>query len=265
MDAWKDCRPETENVDLLFTNKKNGTYNRMRRQELTMSGRCLIVGAGELRTSGIRVQQGDYVIAADGGYAYCRKLGLEPDLILGDFDSLKGEGREELAGLAQNFPERILSLPAEKDDTDMLAAIREGLKRGFRDYVIYGGLGGRLSHTIANLQCLNYLREQGARGYLVQDDGLVMLLKDETVSFPAEWKGYLSLFCFGERAEGVTIRNMKYLLDGALLTNSFPVGVSNEFIGKESSITVKKGTLLVIMEGSFCARTEYGQSAERKW
>ena len=211
-----------------------------------MAERCIIVGAGEWDISALPVREGDYVIAADGGYARCIRLGIEPDLVLGDFDSLEGDGREDLMRLREERPEKVRSLPVEKDDTDMLAAIREGLALNCREFLIYGGLGGRLSHTVANLQCLNFLKNQGARGCLVGERVLILLARQETITFPEKWQGYLSLF--GERAEGVTIRDMKYLLDGAVLTNEFPIGVSNEFIGKAGRVTVEKGTLLIVVE-----------------
>lgn len=212
------------------------------------TGTCIIVGAGELTVGEIPVKEGDFVIAADGGFAYCRRLGLEPDLILGDFDSLDEGNKRAVEAIRQERPERVQVLPVMKDDTDMLAAMKEGLKRGFRSFDIYAAAQGRrLSHTIANIQCLNYLKENGASGRLIEAGETVFLLRDETVEFVKEQKGFLSLFSLGDRAEGVTIRNMKYLLDRATVTNAFPVGVSNEFIGAAGSVTVEKGTLLVIV------------------
>ena len=212
------------------------------------TGTCIIVGAGELTVGEIPVKEGDFVIAADGGFAYCRRLGVEPDLILGDFDSLDEGNKRAVEAIRQERPERVQVLPVMKDDTDMLAAMKEGLKRGFRSFDIYAAAQGRrLSHTIANIQCLNYLKENGASGRLIAAGETVFLLRDETVEFVKEQKGFLSLFSLGDRAEGVTIRNMKYLLDRATVTNAFPVGVSNEFIGEAGSVTVESGTLLVIV------------------
>ena len=88
----------------------------------------------------------------------------------------------------------MVLLPAEKDETDMLAAINEGLKRGCQDFRIYAGQGGRLEHTIANIQCLKYLKEQGAAGYLCDGTGMIFVIKDEEVSFREENEGYLSVF-----------------------------------------------------------------------
>lgn len=209
--------------------------------------RCVIVGAGELRGSSIPVEKEDFVIAADGGYAYCKKLGIVPDLILGDFDSVKEEDAEQIARIQKICPDSVVVLPAEKDDTDMLAAIRMGLSEGCRDFRIYAAQGGRLEHTIANLQCLIYLKECGASGCLADEASTVFILQNETVWFKESASGYLSLFSMGEKAEGVTIRNMKYELDRAEVTNSYPIGISNEFIGKRASVTVEKGTLAAIL------------------
>lgn len=212
--------------------------------------RCIIIGAGELNVSEIPVREDDYVIAADGGYIYCKMLEIVPDLILGDFDSIGEKEAEELARIQRIDPERLIVLPVEKDDTDMLAAIHAGLEAGCREFHIYAGQGGRLEHTIANVQCLKYLKECGAAGYLIDSSGMILVAKDETVRFNARTKGFLSLFSMGDRAEGVTLRNLKYELNDAVITNSYPIGISNEFIGKEASVTVKYGTLMIVLEYS---------------
>ena len=209
--------------------------------------RCIIIGAGDLNISQIPVKEEDFVIAADGGFSYCEILGITPDLIIGDLDSVGEEEAAKIARIYQQDPEKLVLLPAEKDETDMLAAIREGLQRGCQDFRIYAGQGGRLEHTIANIQCLKYLKEQGAAGYLCDGTGMIFVIKDEEISFREENEGFLSVFSLGDRAEGVTIRGMKYELDHALLTNSFPVGISNEFIGEKASIAVQNGTLLLIL------------------
>lgn len=209
--------------------------------------RCVIVGAGDLTVSEIPVREEDYVIAADGGYSYCKLFEIVPDLILGDLDSVGEAEAEELAEIAKIDPGRVIVLPAEKDETDMLAAIHAGLEAGCREFHIYAGQGGRLEHTIANIQCLIYLKECGAVGYMIDGTGMILVAQNETVSFKPQTEGFLSLFSMGDKAEGVTIRNMKYLLDKAVVTNSFPIGISNEFIGEQASITVEHGTLAILL------------------
>ena len=209
--------------------------------------RAVIIGAGDISVSSIPLKEEDLVIAADGGYVYCKMLGIVPDIILGDLDSVEEEDAREIAEIYKQDPERVVLLPSEKDDTDTLAAIRVGLSEGCKQFLIYGGQGGRLEHTIANIQCLKFLKEQGAVGYLMDGTGMVLVAQNETVRFKKEMEGYLSLFAMDAKAEGVTIRNMKYELDNAFITNSFPVGVSNEFIGEEGEITVKEGTVCIII------------------
>lgn len=202
---------------------------------------CYIFGAGEQSSCDIRLSGSDFVIAADGGFDYLKKLGLRADIVLGDFDSLLNP---------QNLPEDFIRYPKEKDDTDMMIAIKEGLARGYRTFRIYGGLGGRLDHTIANLQSLTFLAENQAVGTLYSDDYQITVIKDETLSFakdmPENVPGNLcSVFSLSDISVGVSIQGLKYELDRVTLTNGFPLGVSNEFLGKKSFIHVEKGTLAV--------------------
>lgn len=213
-----------------------------------MDGKCMVIGAGDLTVGAMEVHEDDFVIAVDGGLGYCSVLGVEPDLIMGDFDSVSPDEAKAVEELERQIPERILRLPREKDDTDMLAALKEGLRRGYRDFRIYGGTGGRFDHTLANIQCLLYLKKQDAVGYLVDGTGMMLVLVDETVEFQKGLEGYLSLFSLSEKSEGVTIKGMKYPLDRAVVRNDFPVGISNEFTGEQALISVEKGQLVCILQ-----------------
>lgn len=210
-------------------------------------GRCIIIAAGDLTVGSIHVNEEDLVIAADGGLSYCSVLEVEPDLIIGDFDSVSEQEREAISLLKQQIPERIITLPHEKDDTDTLAAIKIGLANGYDRFLIYGGTGGRLEHTWANVQSLLYLKNHGAVGYLMDGSGMICVLQNEEVKLRDNLEGYLSLFALGKEAKGVTIRGMKYELENAVVTNDYPVGISNEFIGKEASVKVEDGELLMII------------------
>lgn len=212
------------------------------------SGNCIIIGAGDLTVGSIPYNsEKDYVIAADGGLMYCQVLELEPDLIIGDFDSLDGEFGESVKVIRENCPQKVVTLPCEKDDTDLLAAVKQGLKLGYRSFRLYGANGSRLEHTIANIQTLKYLKEQDAVGYIMDGNGMILLAQNETVSFRDSMEGYVNVFAMNEEAHGVTIRGLKYELDQATLTNGMPIGISNEFIGVQSDITVENGTLLIIV------------------
>ncbi len=213
-----------------------------------MSGKCIIIGAGDLTMGEINRAEDDLVIAVDGGLSYCPIFNVEPDYIVGDFDSVSDGEKEALRTLKQEIPERIITLPEEKDDTDMLAAIKLGLSKGYEQFRIYAATGGRLEHTIANIQCLLYLKKNDATGYLVDGNGMILVMENETIHFRENMEGVLSLFSLGKEAKGVTIRGMKYNLEGAILTNDYPIGISNEFIGEAAEICVEDGQLVCILQ-----------------
>ena len=199
--------------------------------------RCFIFAAGSFYGLRESPAAGDYVIAADAGYRVCQSLGIVPDLLLGDFDSM-----EQPADFAN-----IHRSPVEKDDTDTMLAVKTALEEGCDTIYIYGGTGGkRLDHTLANLQALVYLRRRGARGYLYDDDFVWTVVENEalTIEKEAEW-GLFSTFCLGDRAEGIDEVGFQYPLSDAVLTPEFPLGVSNHILEPTATITVRKGTLAV--------------------
>lgn len=211
-----------------------------------VKGKCIVIGAGDLSPVRVRAEEKDCVIAVDGGLGYARLLGLEPDLLIGDFDSVSEEEAAEVEALEQ-LPGRVIRLPEEKDDTDMLAALKEGLARGYREFRIYAGMGGRFDHTFANIQCLLFLKNQGATGYLVDGMGMMLVIRNEAVHFQKNVEGILSLFSLVEETRGVTIEGMKYSLKDAVIRNDFPIGVSNLFIGEEAMVSVEDGSLICMI------------------
>lgn len=219
----------------------------MKENEKSTESKCIIVCAGEFVPVEIKRSREDLVIAADGGYENCRMVSLEPDLVIGDFDSVSESSRMEILRMQEEEPERVISYPSEKDDTDTMAAIRIGLERGCRKFYLYGAAGGRMDHMMANIQCLIYLKNQQAKGYIMCHDMMMTVIRDETITFHASMRGLLSLFSMGEKAEGITLENMKYPLNEATVTNDYPIGISNEFTEKAGSVCVRKGTLLVMV------------------
>ena len=200
-------------------------------------GICYIVGAMPL-DEGFSFRPGpqDLVIAADGGFASLRALGVNADVVVGDFDSL------------DEIPDHpnLLRLPRIKDETDMGYAINHALKLGYTRFLLLGGMGGRLEHTIANLQLLAGLNRQGALGILYGGGQAACAITNGTLRFPPSLSGYCSVFCQSGTAQGVTIEGMKYPLFEDELTGDFPLGVSNEFLGLPATVSVAEGTLLLI-------------------
>lgn len=204
------------------------------------NGTCYIFGAGEKTSCTIDLESKDLVIAADGGYDYLVDLGLRADVVLGDFDSVTSPELWE-DSICEKY-----TYPPEKDDTDMMLAIKLGLSRGYLDFAIYGGLGGRLDHTIANIQALTYLAKEGAAGILYGESYALTVISNGSFTIPKDATGTVSVFSLSDRSENVTIKGLQYEIDGAVLTNSFPLGVSNETTGKKGVIHVTFGTLLIL-------------------
>lgn len=197
-------------------------------------GICYIAGAGDCSRLLLNLKEEDFVIAVDGGYEYLKENRI--DLIVGDFDSLSYVPKQP----------NVIRLKPEKDDTDMMVALKEGLQRGYKDFYIYGGCGGRFDHTYANIQGLAYLAEHGARGYLYHGNQIITMIQNDSMTFHGKMKGYLSIFAYGSKAEGVTLKGLKYPLENATLNDSFPLGVSNEFTGVMAEVIVKAGRLIII-------------------
>ncbi len=209
--------------------------------------KCLIVCAGEFVPIEINRDAEDLVIAADGGYEYCMQVGVVPDLIVGDFDSISPALKSEIDAIREAEPERVITLPCEKDDTDTMAAIRIGLERGYQCFYFYAAVGGRMDHLMANIQSLMFLKEHGAKGYLMSHDMMAFVIKDEKIQFSAGMSGTCSVFSMDREATGVSIRGMKYNVEDVSLSNHFPLGQSNEFTDDVGSIEVRHGTLFVVV------------------
>ena len=198
---------------------------------------CVIFCAAGFTALAEPIDETDLVIAADGGLRHTQTLGITPQVILGDFDSLS------------YVPQGANVFPVEKDDTDSMLAVRHGLERGFSRFVLYGAMDGpRLDHTIANLQTLQFLADQGAVGYLAGNDYMATVVKDGSIRFSETAEGIVSLFCMGRDARGVTIRGLHYPLEDGTLTAGFPLGVSNLFEGEPARIRVDHGSILVLYD-----------------
>ena len=200
-------------------------------------GKCIIFCAAGFDSLVEPLGGDDFVIAADGGLEHTEKLGITPNEVLGDFDSL---------GFT---PDGANVFPVEKDDTDAMLAVRRGLALGYKDFVLYGSLDGpRLDHAVANFQTLQFLADRGAAGCLAGLTTLATVVKEGCIRFPAGRKGTVSVFCLGQDAEGVSLEGLYYPLENGTLTAGFPLGVSNHFTEQEARITVEKGSVLVLWD-----------------
>lgn len=201
-----------------------------------MEGTCLIVSGGDFCPPPDALRDAVFVIACDRGYVYAERLGLTPDLIIGDFDSAPPP---RSSAPVKRFPSR-------KDDTDTMLAAREALVRGFADVAVCCAFGGRLDHTLANLQTAAYLAAHGARARLYGSDAEALAFAAGEARIPRRAGWSLSVFALSDKCEGVTIRGAKYECENETLTNAFPLGVSNVWAAEEAVISARSGILLAL-------------------
>ena len=200
-------------------------------------GICYIVGAGAF-WGDFAPNEEDLVIAADGGLDTLRSIDIRVDLAVGDFDS------------ARSVPDGIetVRFKVEKDETDMHLAYLEGKRRGYSEFRIYGGVGGRVDHTFANYCLLAYIAEQGDSAILFDREYIAYAIKNSSTRISGESGKGVSVFAFGGEAVGVSVRGLYYEADNVTLSPSFPLGASNHKTGSDGEISVKDGTLLIFEE-----------------
>ncbi len=208
--------------------------------------RCFIITAfinGQIQ-SNFNITENDYVICADGGYKFAKQEKIVPHMIIGDLDSFE-----------EQLPENIEKIihPVEKDDTDTMLCIKFAMEKGFDDICIVGGMGGRLDHTISNLQSMawavKYWNDKQIKSKKISMSDCqnhAMLIMNDSITLKGLPCEKISLISYSETCKNVTTKNLKWELTNAQLTNSFPLGISNEFLGDECEVSVEKGQLLII-------------------
>lgn len=202
---------------------------------------CYIIGAGDVFPIDCCADETDYIICADGGYKHSTLLKRDPDMVMGDFDSL---------GYIPESCEKLV-FPSQKDESDMFLCVEKGFEKGYKRFVILGGLGGdRMDHSIANIQLLQYIAQKGGVGFLWHQKNIFTCIHNSALGFDSSCKGYISVFSLTDKSQGVTIKNLAYETDAVTITSSVTVGLSNEFIGEKASISVEKGSLLICWKGS---------------
>ena len=179
-----------------------------------------------------------FIICADNGYAFAKNNGLIPNIIIGDFDSIEID-------LPSNI--ETLRLPVEKDVTDTLACVKYAINKGFKEIIIIGGIGGRLDHTMANLQCLLYGLSLGVKIELRDNNNIATLHFPSEIIIKKRKEFKVSLFSFSHVCDGISTKGLQYQLFNDKLSQGFPLGVSNEFTAEFASVRFESGILLLIL------------------
>ena len=196
--------------------------------------KALIITGGYINYQNINVSDYpfDLLIAADSGYVAAKKLKLATDVIIGDFDS---------ASYPRTTAE-VISVPAEKDDTDTMLACKLAIERGAINLTIIGGTGGRADHFLSNIFTLESFSDRGISIILTDGDNTIRVLNDQTFIIP-NTDGYFSLFAI-DTCE-ITLSGCKYPLKNFLLTRVNPsFAVSNEVIGDFATVSIKGKAIL---------------------
>ncbi len=202
--------------------------------------RCVVIGAVDIGFDAKKlIRDTDFVICADRGWQNAVKQGIRPDMIVGDFDS---------SPYPENMDASVTVLPVVKDDTDTFYIARYIVENGYTDVLMLGLIGGkRIEHTIANIQTLVYFAQNRINATAMDRYSQLMVIKDGIVCLPDMADKFFSLFSMGDKAEGVSIKGAKYPLDNYTLSNFYPIGISNEFIGEDVEISVKNGSVLLVI------------------
>lgn len=183
------------------------------------------------------VKENDLIICADGGYIYAEKLGIIPDIILGDFDSYSGK-----------FPDNaeIYRSNPEKDDTDTMLAVKTAISRGCNEITLYGALGKRFDHAFANIQTLIHAYENNCKMIILDSENEITVQGTGKCIYKNRGRWYFSVFALTEKAEIAEFCGVKYPLENFDMKTDFPVGVSNEIIGEEACLEIKSGLVLIV-------------------
>ena len=201
--------------------------------------RCVIIGGAGIRdyqTIWDHLRGDDFNIFCDGGLAHREVLGVQPHLVVGDFDSHENP----------HLGVETIVLPREKDDTDTVFAVKEALRRGFDEFLLIGAAGGRLDHTLGNVSILLMLHGLGKKALLVDDYSEMEIVSREPAYVDASFP-YFSLLNISGTAQGVTVEGAKYPLQGAEIRCDYQYGISNEVLpGGRARVSVARGELLLI-------------------
>ena len=200
--------------------------------------KAYIIAGGDFDGFYDQINDGDLIIAADKGYEYVEKSNLKADIIIGDFDSTNKPNLDN-----------VIKLNPIKDDTDTKSAMKIAKQKGFKEIVIYGGLGGRESHTISNIRNAFEFKKMGIDVRLKSKEKDIFIIDGKfDYDFNDQDDFYVSIFSLSDISKGLTIKGLYYELENYDMEISDSLGVSNETCGKDFSISVDDGFLLIIFE-----------------
>lgn len=185
----------------------------------------------------------DLIIAADGGTRHVLRWGWRLDWVVGDLDSLPEGSRARLE--SQNI--RFLISPVRKDETDLEMALQVAAEEGAGKALIFGALGGRADHMLANILLLEVAVHRGMTATILEGmQSLHLIHSGEEGIFAGQPGDILSLMALTGDAIGITTSHLDYSLDDDTLPFGKSLGISNVFTGKEAQVRLQEGRLLAV-------------------
>lgn len=203
--------------------------------------RCVIIsGSPETNVEEIKTicTENDFIVCADSGYSFAKMAGVRPNLIIGDFDSLKDD-------LPDNV--EVVKLNTHKDDTDTAHCVMECIRRGYREFLLLGSIGGRTDHTFANIAILAFLSEYHYKGVARNNGEEIRILNKGSYSIKGKKGLTFSVFPYGCESVNVSYKGAEYPLDSYTLTYNVSRGISNVFTDDDAEITVNSGRAIVFV------------------
>jgi thiamine pyrophosphokinase len=190
-----------------------------------------------------------FLIAADRGFKYLLELGMECDVIIGDFDSAPLDLLDVAREKSKSGISELIKLNPVKDDTDTEAALDVALKRTDGDIYIFAGIGSRIDHVISNIEILEKARKRGRNAFLVNSKNKIQICdrnSERKILKSKSFGKYISVFPLSGRVDGLTMKGFKYSLADYTLTSGTSLGQSNELVEEEGIISVKDGSLIIV-------------------
>ena len=204
---------------------------------------AVIFANGIIDDAGSVFSGNDLIIAADGGLHHCRSLGITPDVVIGDMDSLAGD---DIKGL-QIAGVEIIRYPAKKDQTDLELALKLAVDRGADEIVVFGAMGGRWDMSIANILLPAEQNLSNATIRIIDGRHEIMLLRaGKEITFHGGKGDILSLIPLGRDTLGITAIGLEYPLKDDMLKLGSSRGISNVFIENSATVFLKQGLLLCV-------------------
>lgn len=200
--------------------------------------RAVIIGGGKNGNAVFYrslILDNDYIICADGGYDLAMEMGIEPDILIGDLDSVKSE----------NINTEIIKYPTRKDATDGEIAVDYAIEKGYDDILMIGFIGNRMDHTMTNISLLIRIKRAGRNGVIIDYNNEIRLIED-SITVSGKKGDLISIIPITDTVGKVVTEKLEYTLDGEDLYYGESRGVSNVMLADECTISIKSGRALVI-------------------